>query len=524
MSGSTADADIAERRKLEAELRDARENLDDTFYQHSKDSQSKALDDELENFQKIREDYVEGLRDTLEDTVAIIAEKITEVLGNADTVMNTLNTTSEEYGVTLTDNLKAPWVASAQQATDFKNTVCNDVGSLINESGIITLFGSEETKAKITSVFGAGTASSTAFKGAVESDISAIKNVVTNSTSELTSQIAFPWNDTTKEGGPIATFDETAQSAINNAVTTAQNKSVEMKNNLSSPWNDGVTAVNTWSKSVGEVLNQAKSDAATAGAEISKSLNVTTPSYTGTSNNGDGSKNDGGKTNKSDNIKALQKYLNQYWNSFVYQATGVAQLAVDGSYGSKTKATVKAIQNKLGVRGADGLYGQNTAQAMANYLQSERRRMSKYPSSVAHYNQAISAIPPVLYAKGTMGTNKDQWAITDESWIGEEITLAAGKNGQLQYLKKGSAVMPADISANLVEWGKLNPDMMNISNPIAGINMISNCINKPELNLSFDALVKAQNITEETLPAVKKLVTEELDKFTRKLNYALKRA
>jgi hypothetical protein len=58
----------------------------------------------------------------------------------------------------------------------------------------------------------------------------------------------------------------------------------------------------------------------------------------------------------------------------------------------------------------------------------------------------------------------------------------------------------------------------------AGVNvsMISNAISKPEFNISFDALVRAENITEETLPAVRKLVTQELDRFTRELNYAIK--
>ena len=120
-----------------------------------------------------------------------------------------------------------------------------------------------------------------------------------------------------------------------------------------------------------------------------------------------------------------------------------------------------------------------------------------------------------------MGTTHDEWTLTDESWIGEEITLAAGKNGQLQYLKKGSAVMPADISANLVEWGKINPSMLN-TGVSPNINMITNAINKPELNISFESLIKAENITEETLPAVKKLVMQELNRFTKELNYSLK--
>ena len=128
-----------------------------------------------------------------------------------------------------------------------------------------------------------------------------------------------------------------------------------------------------------------------------------------------------------------------------------------------------------------------------------------------------------LYAKGTTGTQKDQWAITDESWIGEEITLAAGKNGQLQYLKKGSAVMPADISANLIEWGKLNPNMMNMPNAGGDVNIINNAVNKPELNLSFDSLVHVDNCSQDTLKDLEKMVDTKINQFSRNLNYALKR-
>jgi hypothetical protein len=127
-----------------------------------------------------------------------------------------------------------------------------------------------------------------------------------------------------------------------------------------------------------------------------------------------------------------------------------------------------------------------------------------------------------IYAKGTLETDRDQFALTDESWIGEEITLAAGKNGQLQYLKKGSAVMPADISANLVEWGKLNPDMMNIGGG-ANLNMISSAINKPEFNLSFDSLVHVDHCSQDTLKDLEKMVDTKINQFSKQMNYAIKK-
>ena len=107
--------------------------------------------------------------------------------------------------------------------------------------------------------------------------------------------------------------------------------------------------------------------------------------------------------------------------------------------------------------------------------------------------------------------------------FGEEITLAAGKNGQLQYLKKGSAVMPADISANLVEWGKLDPTTMSIGDMSGGIQMMSNYISKPELNVSFDSLVHVDHCDQGTLKDLEKMVDTKINQFSKQMNYAIKK-
>jgi hypothetical protein len=511
---------------LQAERRELQENLDDTFYQHSMDSQSKALDDDLASFTEIRKDYLETLRDALDDTTAIITEKITEVLGNADTVMNTLNQTSGEYGVTLTSNLMAPWIAGAEQATAFKTTASGDVLSLINEEGIITLFGSEETKAKFTSVFDAGSAAADTFKRTVETNVGTIKSIVENSTSELTSNLTFPWDDTTREDGPIATFSTDVADAINGAVTLAKDKADDMFDWLSKPWEDMLGEdgpLNTFSDEVAGVYDSLLKEAEDYVDEVNtKYEDIEYPSYTGSGSGGDGGGggDSGSVYNPSDgcsmsnnDVKKLQEVLNAVYG---------AKLNVDGHYGSATTAAVKRAQKTIGAT-QDGYYGPSTRRAMLSHIDDIIKATKDEGLDTSKYTNAKAKLPTSYYAKGTLGTKSSGFAITDESWIGEEITLAAGKNGQLQYLKKGSAVMPADISANLVEWGKLNPNMMNMSGAVQGVNLMSNYVSKPELNLSFDALVKAEKITEETLPAVKKLVTEELNKFTRQLNYALKR-
>jgi hypothetical protein len=128
-----------------------------------------------------------------------------------------------------------------------------------------------------------------------------------------------------------------------------------------------------------------------------------------------------------------------------------------------------------------------------------------------------------MYAKGTLGTDRDQLAITDESWIGEEITLAAGKNGQLQYLKKGSAVMPADISANLVEWGKLNPNMMSIGDMSGGIQMMSNYVNKPEIKLDIENFLNVGVVSKDTLPELERLMDKKIDTFAKQVNASIRK-
>jgi hypothetical protein len=124
------------------------------------------------------------------------------------------------------------------------------------------------------------------------------------------------------------------------------------------------------------------------------------------------------------------------------------------------------------------------------------------------------------YAKGTTGTDRDEWAITDE--FGPELKMYATPEGNLSFMALGSTVVPHDLTMDLIELPSVVDGLINRPNFDSGINMISNAVNKPEINISFDSLVKAENITEETLPAVKKLVTQELNRFTKELNYALK--
>jgi hypothetical protein len=171
--------------------------------------------------------------------------------------------------------------------------------------------------------------------------------------------------------------------------------------------------------------------------------------------------------------------------------------------------------------GQDGYYGPSTESAMRDYIKNKWQANNKGWSYIGQAIQKyLAMLPTSYYAKGTMGTSRDEWAITDE--IGDELVLVPGANGNLSFMRKGTSVVPADITANLVEWGKLNPDMLKIGGG-ANINMISNAVTKPELNFEFDSLVHVDNCSQETLKDLEKMVDNKINQFSKQMNYAIKR-
>lgn len=123
-------------------------------------------------------------------------------------------------------------------------------------------------------------------------------------------------------------------------------------------------------------------------------------------------------------------------------------------------------------------------------------------------------------ATGTTNLNKSGIVNIDE--LGEELVLRA-KNGRLTYMEKGSGVIPADLTSNLMSWGELNPqDMLDRNRPSIGV---SPEINHTEISIdnSIGELIHIDNCSTETLPDVKKIVNEALEKHTQKLNQSLRK-
>lgn len=580
MSGSTDAATIAQRSKLEAQLREARESLNDTYYNHAIDSQNSAYDDELDSYTKSKEDYVEKLRETLENVEQVVADSMAQVLINADSILTGLNDVSSEYGITLSDYLMLPWQNAATQATAYKESGILDLADFTEQTGIYSGIITEQ----INELFGNGSLAAGLFQTNVEGVVESIKVTVNEATSPLTSDLQLPW-ETVKDYAQN-TFAPEVMYALQSVADDASGKKEQLTNDLITAFQEGVNNAEEFNQTVINALNDviSKSDEfadvvppnVTAPSDdpwnlwsnniqsliqdiINKANNavdainemnaaasnaqyvVSTISGTGGSgsaSSGSGTSNSSsqsstketpkkeiprtGQPSESD-VKALQNVLNSLFS---------AGLTVDGKYGNATKSAVMRAQRTMynygieSMKSQDGLYGYSTRAAMVSYINSkinalrEQGGSSAIGQGIKRYNTIKNMLPKAFYAKGTLGVEQDQWAITDEPQYGDELVLIPSKNGNLSYMRKGTSVVPANLTKKLIEiaqsqTGEIGNNLIKVSIPNVAVNN--------NIELSFDTLLRVENATQEAIPELKKLVQEQLDIFSRKLNYGIKR-
>lgn len=312
--------------------------------------------------------------------------------------------------------------------------------------------------------------------------------------------------------------------------------SSEAGKNLKSPFNAGKTAAEqfgqTVNTSMGNMYTSVKSNVESSITQLNKlkakydEINDTTIRPPSTGNGNDGNNGDTSINPKATNkmIERLQYILKYLFNQDVQQ---------DGIWGPKTESALKNAQSIMQKKGIsvkiDGKYTRETRNAMLSYidkLAGELRGSSYIGSSsmigqgVKRYMEYANMLPDAFYAKGITGTKRNELAVVDE--LGPELILHANpQTGRLEYLTKGSGVVPADLTANLMEWGQFTPDSMNLGSGV-NVNMINNAVNKPEFNFNVDKFLHCDNVTQDSLPELKQFVKTEMNNLVKQMNYAIK--
>ena len=118
------------------------------------------------------------------------------------------------------------------------------------------------------------------------------------------------------------------------------------------------------------------------------------------------------------------------------------------------------------------------------------------------------------YASGTTGVKNSQFALLDE--LGEELVIRPS-NGRMTFMEKGTGVIPADLTSNLMEWGELDPSIMLERNkPVISAPHVTN--NNVEINMEFGEVVHIDTVTNDTIPNLTKAIEKQMDKYMKNVN------
>lgn len=309
----------------------------------------------------------------------------------------------------------------------------------------------------------------------------------------ITEALTSPWKE-----GEYAIQDYTEKFRLDMSATVEELKELmtEFNDIVVQLEKDGATAVNTVNNSATKYQAATQKPATSGGGTSSGGSGNGSTSGSGSS--GGGSSAAGLVSsisgyirygNQGSNVKKLQQALN---------ALGFNCGKVDGIFGNKTLAAVKNFQKSSKYGGAisvDGIVGPNT----------------KKKFKVAGYKTGVTNIP------------NDQLAIVDENQL-EELVLGV-ENGRLTYLSKGSSVLPADLTSNLMSWGALDPQsMLDKNRPVVGVapSVVNNTM-EIKVDASVGTLLHVDEFNGDDPAQVVKLINQALDKHTKNLNNSIKR-
>lgn len=154
---------------------------------------------------------------------------------------------------------------------------------------------------------------------------------------------------------------------------------------------------------------------------------------------------------------------------------------------SNTSSGNSNNNSKSGYKAVHTIVKNDTLWVLAQKYYGDGTKWTKIQQANGNINPNYLPIGKKLYIpykKGTKKVPENQLALTDE--LGEELILHANEKGTLRNLTKGSSVIPADITENLMSWGNFNPDMFikNLTPTLPNITSVSNSkANTPAINI-----------------------------------------
>ena len=483
MAGDTSAAASARRKQLQEELAAAEDEYNETLYDREIEMQQETLDKELEMYRENKEAEMEEWDKYLTQEEKVLQDSFTAVKANAELIHATLLETATKYGISITSNITEPWKqgqnAIAAYSTEFDNATSNYISQLDSiRQSLINL----QNQANIT----AGALLNTLNQSYTYSG----ENTTSGGNTTSRNNYFLPEYSLPTNGGNTGSANSTAGA---NSVSVGSKVTVDQSaTNFTRDGGKG-TKMQSWVPGSSFDVMQVSGNEVLIGKNgqvtgwVKKSDLV---GYSSGGNSGGGSSR-GGSSSGGGSSSTSKTYTGSSSSGGTYTI---------GSEKGKDFVSKAPAGSKL--TGGDG----------------SKWTKNSDGSTTIEKNGKKYTVPK--HAKGTMGVKSDELAWIDENGL-EEIVMHA-QGGKLTYLTKGSTVIPHDISENLIELGKVDPQMWmdkNRPNTIPANIMTQN----NHIELSVAKLIHIEHADKDSIPEIQEAVKKQLDSYMKTLNAGIKK-
>ena len=546
LAGDNSAAAMAKRRQLEAELTESKQGLEDTYYDRSIENKQTALDKQLEAFTKAKEEEKEMWDEWLKNPEVVLKDGIDTVEGSGDTVKTVLGQTMDEFGISIRDSIMKPW---------------NDSGTAL-----------DTTASKVQAIV-------TAFENAATAADTYAQKQINNQKEDNQDITARGQRGKNNSGNPLKGVKVTAEKGtqlydkngnkIKETTGKGKNKkTVDKKVKKETEYTAGKTnskGMTALLNSKGQVVGYAK--ASDLDEKFKKGMTI----------NADGAQLYDSADDKKGEAQNLETYTVLAVDNKVKRVKAKSTKKnsqgkyvtgwFDMSQVTITKLAKKKEQNSNGNTGKNNTGKNNTGKNnTGNNKNNNTKKAPKKGDSVTVDKSAKNygsksnnlKIPDFVkggtytvmqtsgsgdkmqvligkkgtptgwvklkdlkgYAKGSKSINKDQLALLDE--LGEELQIVPNSQGRLDYVKKGTGIIPADMTERLMNLAMNPQDMLDRNRPTIGV---SPEIHNTEINLNmqYGDMLRIENFNGDSPEDVAKIVARQFEKHTAQLNQSLRK-
>ena len=287
----------------------------------------------------------------------------------------------------------------------------------------------------------------------------------------------------------IAESGETVKDTLKEV---AEDWDLQINTHIKTPWNDATIALEETSVALNGIIanfeKAVKKADQTANTQVNdqkgQNKDITSAKENKSSNNG--------KSNDDKKDNNTVKYYKKYTGKSTSIVDALKAIGVDSS-----KSNRKKIAKVNGISNYSGTSKQNNK--LLDLL--KRGKLKKY-------------------AIGSKKIDEDQLAWLDE--LGEELQIVPSSNGRLDYVKKGTGIIPADMTERLMNLAMNPQDMLDRSRPTIGV---SPEIHNTEINLNiqYGDMLKIENFKGDNPDEIAKIVAKQFEKHTAQLNQSLRK-